>query len=208
MKYCITTLIITTLTIGGSMLYDDLSSKLEVSQKKLENEYKINAELLNTNRQLKTELEEQSNIIETQNEIYDNLKKEYEQLQKHSSSLEKQIESLKQKQNHSPLGEQKITMTLTFYGDFAHENGGHQGIDAQGNKLIAGTVASNVYPMGTQFEYNGKIFTVRDRGGSNFNNYNRLDVFVPRNNGESDTEYANRISHYGKKTVVMYKLEK
>ena len=97
-------------------------------------------------------------------------------------------------------------MTLTFYGDFAHENGGYTGIDAQGNKLVAGTVASNVYSFGTKFEYNGQIFTVRDRGGRNFNSSNRLDVFVPRKSGEWNSAYAKRIREYGRKTVTMYKL--
>ena len=98
-----------------------------------------------------------------------------------------------------------VKMTMTFYGDFAHENGGYAGIDCNGNKLVAGTVASNYYPQGTQFEFNGQIFTVRDRGGSNFNNPNRLDVFVPRLNNESDSDYTKRIRHYGVKKVVMYK---
>ena len=98
-----------------------------------------------------------------------------------------------------------VKMTMTFYGDFAHENGGYAGIDCNGNKLVAGTVASNYYPQGTQFEFNGQIFTVRDRGGSNFNNPNRLDVVVPRLNNESDSDYTKRIRHYGVKKVVMYK---
>lgn len=98
-----------------------------------------------------------------------------------------------------------VNITMTFYGDFAHENGGYAGIDCNGNKLVAGTVASNYYPQGTQFEFNGQVFTVRDRGGSNFNNPNRLDVFVPRLNNESDSDYSKRIRYYGVKKVVMYK---
>lgn len=99
-----------------------------------------------------------------------------------------------------------IQMTLTFYGEGAEENGGYAGIDCNGNALIAGTVASNVHKQGTQFKYNNQIFTVRDKGGSNFNSYNRLDVFVPRNKGESKQAYDKRISNYGKKTITMYQL--
>ena len=98
-----------------------------------------------------------------------------------------------------------IEITMTFYGDFAHENGGYAGLDCNGNKLIAGTVASNYYAQGTQFELNGQLFTVRDRGGSNFNSPNRLDVFVPRLENESNSSYSKRIKHYGRKTVTMYK---
>lgn len=100
-----------------------------------------------------------------------------------------------------------MTMTLTFYGEGAEENGGYAGIDAQGNKLVAGTVASNVHPIGTKFKINGQIYTVRDRGGaSHFNNPNRLDVFVPRRPGESKDSYDRRISNYGKQTVTAHKL--
>ena len=103
-------------------------------------------------------------------------------------------------------GGQSIEMTLTFYGDGADENGGYAGITAWGEKLRGGMVASNVYPKGTRFEMNGMIFTVADRGGSGFNSKNRLDVFVPRKSGESNSAYKARISEYGKRTVTMKKL--
>lgn len=99
-----------------------------------------------------------------------------------------------------------ISMTLSFYGDGADENGGHAGITAYGQKLSAGMVASNTYPRGTQFSFNGQTFTVQDKGGSHFNSGNRLDVFVPRLSGESNSAYKKRISHYGRRTVTMYKL--
>ena len=100
-----------------------------------------------------------------------------------------------------------IELTLTFYGDGAEENGGYAGINAYGDKLTAGTVASNVYPKGTQFRLsNGQVLTVQDRGGSSFNSYNRLDVFVPRLKGESDAQYDKRIASYGVKKVKAYKL--
>ena len=46
-----------------------------------------------------------------------------------------------------------IKMKITFYGDFASENGGYASLDAQGNKLVAGTVASNAYKFGTKFTF-------------------------------------------------------
>lgn len=99
-----------------------------------------------------------------------------------------------------------ITMTLTFYGDGADENGGYAGMNAYNGKLTAGTVASNVYPRGTKFELpNGQILTVNDKGGPDFNSFNRLDVFVPRLSGESDYAYKKRISNYGRKTLTVYK---
>lgn len=97
-----------------------------------------------------------------------------------------------------------VEIVLTFYGEGAHENGGYAGIDAQGNRLVAGTVASNYYKFGTKIRFNNQEFTVNDRGGSSFNSPNRLDVFVPRRQDESDKEYKTRISNYGKKKVIAY----
>ena len=100
-----------------------------------------------------------------------------------------------------------VTITLTFYGNGADENGGYAGLNAYSQKLSAGMVASNVYPRGTQFQLpSGQILEVQDKGGSHFNSYNRLDVFVPRLSGESDDAYARRISKLGRKTITMYKL--
>lgn len=136
------------------------------------------------------------------------------ELKTSNDELEKRVESLKEQLNRKEFPTQSINtrvmgtpvkMTMTFYGDFAHENGGYAGIDCNGNKLVAGTVASNYYPQGTQFEFNGQIFTVRDRGSSSFNSANRLDVFVPRIKNESDSSYSKRIREYGRRTVTMYR---
>ena len=135
------------------------------------------------------------------------LKTSNDELTKRVKSLEKQLEQKEfptQSINTRSVGT-PIKMTMTFYGDFAHENGGYAGIDCNGNKLVAGTVASNYYPQGTQFEFNGQIFTVRDRGSSSFNSANRLDVFVPRLKNESDSSYSKRIREYGRRTVTMYR---
>ena len=154
---------------------------------------------------LSTEKDEILNSIEE-------LKKENKELKK--KAQERQEASAKQKtlaecptQSRSAVNKgTPIKMTLTFYGDSAAENGGYAGVDAQGNKLVAGTVASNVYSFGTKFYFNGQTFTVRDRGGKNFNSSNRLDVFVPRKPGESNSAYNKRLRQYGKRTVIMYKL--
>lgn len=181
-----------------------------------------NNKLNNTVKSLGETLTERQNNIKKLNKEKDDLTKSIEDLKKENKSLKKDLEAKKQKEASAKLASADcptqsvsrgsikrgtpVKMTLTFYGDFAHENGGYTGIDAQGNKLVAGTVASNVYSFGTKFELNGQIFTVRDRGGKNFNSSNRLDVFVPRKSGESNSAYAKRIREYGRKTVTMYKL--
>lgn len=186
----------------------------------------IKAELVSANKKV-TELEDVNNnytkeidklvgelevSIKESIELKDaneNLTKTNEDLKKQVTSLEKEIEELEKKvyptrtvndELNSANKGTPVSITMTFYGDIPSGS-----IDANGNKLILGTVASNYYPQGTQFEYNGQIFTVRDRGGSKLDSPNRLDVYVPRLNNESDSEYRQRLLEYGVKTVVMYK---
>ena len=92
---------------------------------------------------------------------------------------------------------------MTFYGSNID---GMSDITASGKKCAAGMVASNYYPIGTKFSYNGQIYTVMDRGGKGLNGPNNLDVYVPRKAGESDSQYRKRLYQYGRKTVTMYKL--
>lgn len=179
----------------------------------------IKGELTVATEQVSELKEVNSNQTKTISELTNKLnksKKEKTDLEKDNKSLKEEVTSLKKEIKEKVYPTQSVTrgsrsvgtpvkITMTFYGDFAHENGGYAGIDANGNKLVAGTVASNYYPQGTQFEFNGTIYTVRDRGGSNFNSPNRLDVFVPRLKNESNSDYAKRIRHYGVKKVTMYK---
>lgn len=60
-------------------------------------------------------------------------------------------------------------------------------------------VASNYYDLGTiiYLDEIGEV-KVADRGGNEFDNYNRLDVFVPRLEGETDKEYYNRVQKMGR----------
>lgn len=162
---------------------------------------------LNKNKMKQIEkINELTNELKESNKINIELEKVNDDLVDKVKSLEKELKDKEYPTKARSIGQgTPVEITMTFYGDFAHENGGYAGIDCNGNKLVAGTVASNYYPQGTQFEFNGQVFTVRDRGGSNFNSANRLDVFVPRLKNESDSSYSKRIRHYGRKTVTMYK---
>lgn len=193
------------LTVGTVFATDyvgDIKEELTTTNKQVESLKKKKLEHIETIDKLNDELK-------VSNRINIELKKVNDDLVNKVKSLEKELKELKEKEYTTKarsIGQgTPVTITMTFYGDFAHENGGYAGIDCNGNKLVAGTVASNYYPQGTQFEFNGQIYTVRDRGGSNFNNANRLDVFVPRLKNESDSDYSKRIRHYGRKTVTMYK---
>ena len=96
------------------------------------------------------------------------------------------------------------SFTLTFYTNLPSENGGYT-ITATGKSLRFGMVASNYYSMGKKIyltDYG--TMTVEDRGGANFNSSSRLDVFIPRKSGESNSSYLNRVNNMGIKTVKGY----
>lgn len=96
------------------------------------------------------------------------------------------------------------TFTLTFYTNLPSENGGYT-ITASGKSLKFGMVASNYYPLGKKIYLTGYgTMTVEDRGGSNFNNSYRLDVFIPRKSGESNTTYLRRVNNLGVRKVKGY----
>lgn len=93
-------------------------------------------------------------------------------------------------------------IVLTFYTSLPQENGGYTGINCTGKKLISGMVANNVLPLGTEIYTNEfGTLTVSDRGGNNFDTIHRLDVYIPRNNGENDREYIKRVNDMGKVTI-------
>lgn len=153
------------------------------------------------------EILEINKSIKGLNEKYENVNKDLKNEKEKSEYLLRQIEKLGLTPRQIELAD-KVDITMTFYGEGAEENGGYAGITCNGDKLVDGIVASNVWPQGTKFycvEEN-KIYTVSDRGGSNFNSYNRLDVFVPRYSGESKSEYDSRISRMGRKPVTMLRI--
>lgn len=92
-----------------------------------------------------------------------------------------------------------IIFQLTHYTDDDAENiPGQPSTTCTGEKLVDGMVASNHYPLGTKIQLeDGRIVTVSDRGGSDFNNPNRLDVFVERLPGESNSAYKKRMLDLG-----------
>lgn len=159
------------------------STELEEKEKELE---KLSKELMET----KTELKKSKEKLQ--------IKKEKEKAASQKSSAN--VASVKSSQQAKGT---PIQITMTFYGSNID---GMSDITASGKKCAAGMVASNYYPIGTKFSYNGQIYTVMDRGGKGLNGPNNLDVYVPRKAGESDSQYRKRLYQYGRKTVTMYKL--
>ena len=101
-------------------------------------------------------------------------------------------------------GGEKMTVDLSFYTGAADEGGN---MSASGKTLKYGMCASNVYSFGTKFKIVGinglddGVFTVEDRGGSDFNNPNRLDIYV--GNDSDSKSLANKL---GRQTCTAYKL--
>lgn len=92
-------------------------------------------------------------------------------------------------------GPHRETFILTFYTSLDDENG-FGPITCNGRKLSPGMVANNVLPQGTRIITRelGEL-VVADRGGPNFNVRHRLDVFIPRESGESDAKYKKRVNN-------------
>ena len=117
------------------------------------------------------------------NEIGQGLVVQQTMQQEQIKAIEKQKES------------EYIEFTLTFYTSV--ECGGN--ISCEGKRLTQMIVANNVRPLGQKIELEGYgTLEVRDRGGDNFFNPFRLDVFLPRLQGESNKQYQKRARDLGR----------
>ena len=100
----------------------------------------------------------------------------------------------------------KQEFILTYYTDLNSENG-YGAVNCLGERLEHTMIASNYFPLGTKIVIDGITYEVRDRGSSRFNNSKRLDVFIPRNQGESNREYYKRVNNMGVRKVKGYVIE-
>lgn len=142
------------------------------------------------------------------NQGYNNLDLKIEQYKQIQDKVNSRIDNIIRKQEEQARIEEEkknsydIELIFSFYTDLAEENGGHMGITCTGDKLQYGYLASNVWKLGTKFETEqGEIFTIADKGGSHFNSYNRVDAYIPRNQGETTSQYKKRVLNMGHKTV-------
>lgn len=102
-------------------------------------------------------------------------------------------------------GYEKHTFEVAFYSDLNCENG-FGNITATGEVLEDGVIANNFLDFGTKVYIEGLgVKTVKDRGSKKyFYDVSKIDVFVPRNNNESDYEYYERVNSMGRKKVNGY----
>lgn len=138
-------------------------------------------------------------MIKTDFEVQ--IEKDKIEKQKMEERLRKEKELEKQKKNE-PEWQEYI---LTFYTSMNSENG-YGAITSQGKRLSRGGVANNVIPQNTKIYLDkwGEV-TVNDKGSNkHFSVDNRLDVFVEREAGESDSQYLRRVNSYGVQRVKGY----
>ncbi len=120
---------------------------------------------------------------------------------------EEELEERKKQEEVSSRGlsgeVREVDFIISFYSSDPSENGGYT-VTCTGQPLQYGIVASNVYPLGTKIYLEGYgLFTVADRGGDHFNNYNRLDVLIPPKY-EGEPNYKQRVNNMGKPHVKGY----
>nr|WP_307991060.1 hypothetical protein [uncultured Niameybacter sp.] len=101
-----------------------------------------------------------------------------------------------------------INVRVSFYTGLAIENGGYEELNALGAPLTIGSLAApSDIPFGTSFiiknlppDVQTDTFTVDDRGGAikriNHNTI-KVDVYVKRQQGESDAKYFDRTNNLG-----------
>ena len=96
---------------------------------------------------------------------------------------------------------------ITYYAELPNEFGGGS-VTASGKQVQDGFIAApNEYEFGTEIVIDGKTYTVEDRGGY-INTLEdgtlRLNIFVPRLDGESDIDYNNRVLQMGVVETTVY----
>jgi len=149
-----------------------------------------------------------NNYIEVQ---YEKEKKENDRIRVEKLKQEEIIkaEKLKQEEIEREKSEPQLQeFILTFYTSLTSENSSAGAVTCQNKPLSRGGVANNVIPQNTKIylEGYGQVI-VNDKGSSKyFSESNRLDVFIEREQGESDTQYLRRVNNYGVQKVQGYVL--
>gem|GEM_PF-2387239 len=125
---------------------------------------------------------------------------------KKQNELEKELHSQKEKDKEKKKEYEYREFILTFYTSLQSENSSAGAVTCQNKPLTSGGVANNVIPQNTKIYLKGYgQVTVNDRGSDKyFGVDNRLDVYIPREPGESDRQYSKRVNNYGIQKVQGY----
>lgn len=113
----------------------------------------------------------------------------------------KEIEKPPQKTVKVDDGRIEVSFKVSYYTSLACENTKYGAVDALGNPLVYGTIAvPKDVPLKSKFVVNGEEFVARDRGSKIKwidSNTMKIDMFIPRNKGESDNAYYKRVNNMG-----------
>ena len=170
-----------------------------------------NSNTLSPFRPLATQVVVKDNLEMVQTDRFGLIKNPFQvQYEKDKAERDKiDADKLKQKeleeQNNAKDNKEWQTFVLTFYTDNNSENG-FGNITSQGKKLSRGGVANNVIPQNTKIYLEGYGEVVVNDKGSNkhFSVDSRLDVFIEKEENESNREYLRRVNSYGVKKVQGY----
>lgn len=134
------------------------------------------------------------------------------------SELSEQMEELTSSDSQDEY--RMVNVVVTYYTALPSENGGNAGMNAIDGRLQVGSLsAPKDIPFGTVFIIDGlaadaqtNTFTVDDRGGAIKwidSNTMKLDVYIARKQGESDSAYYKRVNNLGvARVAAKYKLPK
>lgn len=102
-----------------------------------------------------------------------------------------------------PQSKKEVNTYLFIISFYTELEGEGQGLTASGKRVSYGMVANNQLPFGTEIQLEGMgTFAVEDRGSSShFNRVERIDVYIPRQNGETNATYQKRVAAMGIKKV-------
>ena len=163
-------------------------------------------EVVKDNKNLKEMVELQDYRLKKFMEQFEKDKIENEKKKAEELKLQKAKELEEQKKNEPQWQE----FVLTYYGLLESECGNTKGITASGKKISRGMIASPPQlKFGTRIMIEDNEYVVEDRGSSKYIKVNndgsiRLDVYLPRINGETDAQYNKRIQSQGVKKVQGY----
>ena len=192
---------------------------VELDNKLIEMENKLNT--INSEiEKIEKNVEEKQNLIEEKQKNIDSLENKVNELEKSIKEVKTNknttvqtktvnatnLTSVKNTYKLQNKKTKEVTFHISFYTSLACENGGYANMTASGKKLADGMVANNQLPFGTKIYVEGYgLKTVEDRGSSKyFTDETKIDIFVPRQKGESDTEYRKRVNAMGRKNIKGY----
>ena len=118
------------------------------------------------------------------------------------------MDTINKKYNKNVVYMTPVQFEVSYYTDLNSENG-FGPVNCLGEKLQDGMVANNVLELGTQIYIPELgLKTVADRGSAKyFSEMEAIDVFVPRQSGESDAQYKKRVNNLGRHIIKGYILK-